>query len=232
MAGADQLAPNAKDSGCYVEWAEGGSAAGSGVHLSSQTSLATSGGSASSRTTSFGSFSLAIPRIASSARKAASDSILDSSHPSATNGGGGGGGGGAPQNRHRRTRLAMALLFSADGSVPIDPSIPAIQSARQLVFDQFALVELFVQRLQIGVLKAYSSRAHFHHLIQEAISRFDTDMDHLANGGGSGGSGGTATVGGCLLVTADPALRQDMGQRFMNDWESIVNETDTKLTRL
>lgn len=86
-----------KDSG-YVEWAEGGG--GSNACFNSGISLATSG--ASSRT-SFGSISLTIPHIAS-ARKAVSDSILENSNPSMPD--------CRPQNRSRKTRLAMALLFS------------------------------------------------------------------------------------------------------------------------
>lgn len=96
--GADKLASAPKDSG-YVEWAEVGG--GSSACFHSGLSLATSG--ASSRT-SFSSISLTIPRIAS-ARKAASDSILENSNSSSSS-------DGQAQNRSRKTRLAMALLFS------------------------------------------------------------------------------------------------------------------------
>ena len=92
---AEKLASAPSDSG-YVEWAEERDGCwGSGI------SSTTSG--ASSRT-SFGSVSLIIPRIASSARKAASDSILENGNPISSN--------GQQQNRSRKTRLAMALLFS------------------------------------------------------------------------------------------------------------------------
>ncbi len=96
---ADKLASAPTDSG-YVEWTEDRGGNGSACWGSGISSLAPSG--ASSRT-SFGSVSLIIPRIAS-ARKAASDSILENGNPSLSN--------GQPQNRSRKTRLAMALLFS------------------------------------------------------------------------------------------------------------------------
>jgi hypothetical protein len=99
---ADKLANAPKDSGYMETWVEGGAEGNSSSACwSSGISLATSG--ASSRT-SFGSGSLIIPRIAS-ARKAASDSLLNSANPNPSH-------GNQPQNRNHKTRLAMALFFS------------------------------------------------------------------------------------------------------------------------
>lgn len=106
------------------------------------------------------------------------------------------------------------------------------RSARQVVFDQFSLVEHFVQRLQLGVLRAYSSRTNFHNFIQEAIGRFEKDMGYLVNAPNH-----TELPAYYVLVASDSSLaaaaaRHQMAQRFMTNWESIVSETDTKLTRL
>lgn len=101
-------------------------------------------------------------------------------------------------------------------------------SARDVVFGQFSLVEHFVQRLQLGVLRAYSSRSNFHNFIQEAICRFEKDMDHLVNAPRCSDPPAYLT----LAASADYPSRQQMAQRFMMSWESIVTETDTKLTRL
>ena len=91
-----------------------------------------------------------------------------------------------------------------------------------MVFEHFSLVEHFIQRLQHNVLRAYFSRTRFHLLIQEAIRQFETDVQHV--------SSPTADVPVYLaLVSPSP---QQVAQRFMATWETLIAETDTKLTHL
>ncbi|XP_057365857.1 uncharacterized protein LOC130686728 [Daphnia carinata] len=208
---ADKLANAPKDSGYVETWAEGGGSNNSAC-WSSGISLATSGGSSR---TSFASGSLVIPRIASG-RKTVSDSLLNNSNQGSSH-------DHQPQNRNHKTRLAMALLF------PPTEELKEI-STREVVFGPNAsLVEHFVQRLQLGVLRAYASRTNFHNFIQEAISQFEKDMARLVNAWKC-----TAIPTCSMALDADSSAicnRQQMAQRFMTNWESIVTETDTKLTR-
>lgn len=104
-------------------------------------------------------------------------------------------------------------------------------STREVVFGPNAsVVDHFAQRLQLGVLRAYSSRTNFHSFIQEAISQFEKDMARLVN------AAKCTEIPACFMAldAASSAIcnRQQMAQRFMTNWESIVTETDTKLTRL
>lgn len=234
---ADKLANAPKDSGYVETWAEGGGGNNSAC-WSSGISLATSGGSSR---TSFASGSLVIPRIASG-RKTVSDSLLNNSSQSSSH-------DHQPQNRNHKTRLAMALLFSPPEELKEMQVYSTVfflkfnsnynkenfficnSSTREVVFGPNAsVVDHFVQRLQLGVLRAYSSRTNFHSFIQEAISQFEKDMARLVN------AAKCTEIPACFMAldAASSAIcnRQQMAQRFMTNWESIVTETDTKLTRL
>ena len=103
-------------------------------------------------------------------------------------------------------------------------------SAREVVFGQNApLMEHFIQRLQLGVLKSYSSRTNFHNFIHEAISQFEKDMNRLVNAPRC-----TETPACSMIMSSSfsTSNRRQMARRFMTNWESIVTDTDTKLTRL
>ena len=91
-------------------------------------------------------------------------------------------------------------------------------------------MEHFVQRFQYGVLRAYSSRQNFMNLIHEAIVQFGRDVDNLS-------AAYNKTPAYLILTPAsgDPdrtSSRDQVAENFMTRWDSIVTETDTKLTHL
>ena len=84
----------------------------------------------------------------------------------------------------------------------------------------------FVQRLQYGVLRAYASRNHFLTFIHEALFTFEKDLMNII-------SGLTKTDYPVYLSLSNPQSKSSqVAQTFMTNWESIIKETDTKMTRL
>lgn len=84
----------------------------------------------------------------------------------------------------------------------------------------------FVQRLQYGVLRAYASRNHFLTFIQEALFTFEKDLVNIINGS-------TESESPVYLSLSSPQSRSSVvAQTFMANWEYIIKETDTKMTRL
>ena len=92
--------------------------------------------------------------------------------------------------------------------------------------EQFALIEHFVQRLQYGVIRAYWSRNHFHRFILEAASHFERDVNDVLL------FPKDAAPPAYISLARACADRQQVAERFMIDWQSVVDETETKLTRL
>jgi len=146
--------------------------------------------------TSFSSVSLPIPKIASS-RKAVSDSLLLN----------------VPVNRTRKIRLAVALLF-----LPCE-DLKEI-SMREIIFEQFPLVEQFLQRLQLGVLRAYSSRNSFLMYISDAIRQFHKDVSHIYS----------PYIENPAYFHLPTQKSSAFARDFMSQMESVVSQTDTKLT--
>lgn len=99
-----------------------------------------------------------------------------------------------------------------------------------MIFEQFSLAEHFIQRLQHNVLRAYFSRTRFPALIQEAIRQFETDLANVL----SLTTYPNADVPVYLTLASSPSQSssQEVAQRFMNSWETVIAETDTKLTHL
>ena len=223
-SGIDKAASSTTDSG-YTEQTEGSN----GSTCWSSSSLVDNRSGSTSQN-SFGSFSLAIPRIPS-ARKAVSDSLLNNK-PSEGCG-------------NRKVRLAVALLFlpsndhqSQDMFVIFEFTLSYnrhkltvyyccfFRSVRDIIFEQFSLMDHFVQRLQYGVLRAYASRNHFLTFIHEALFTFEKDLMNII-------SGLTKTDYPVYLSLSNPQSKSSqVAQTFMTNWESIIKETDTKMTRL
>ena len=84
----------------------------------------------------------------------------------------------------------------------------------------------FVQRLQYGVLRAYASRNHFLTFIHEAILTFEKDLVNIIQGPK------TEYPVYLSLSSQSQSKPSVVAQRFMANWESIIKETDTKLTNL
>lgn len=104
------------------------------------------------------------------------------------------------------------------------------RSARDVVLDEFGVMEHFVQRLQHGVTRAYWSRNHFQVLVREALAQFERDLNAVL--ALALNARPPAYVSLHRASRRDCAHEQQVAQRFMTDWESVINETDTKLTRL
>lgn len=100
------------------------------------------------------------------------------------------------------------------------------RSTRDLVQEQFALIEHFVQRLQDGVIRAYWSRNHFQTFILEAMSHFERNLSDVLL------FPKDAAPPAYIALSRACTERQQAAERFMIDWESVVDETETKLTRL
>ena len=79
-------------------------------------------------------------------------------------------------------------------------------------------------RLQLGVLRAYSSRNNFTTFIHDAIRQFDKDFDNLC----------TPYIENPAYfeLLPSPKCQNIVAHHLMVQMESIVTETDTKLTRL
>ena len=156
-------------------------------------------------------------------------------------------------NQNRKVRLAIALLFNPSdqarkellvarwtdsrGRFPsrdcwLSPFF--CRSVRDIAFDHFSLAEHFMQRLQHNVLRAYYSRSHFPALIQEAIRIFERDLKNVMSSASSSDDP-IADVPVYLALastTAATSNAQQVAHRFMTHWESVIVETDTKLTHL
>ena len=92
--------------------------------------------------------------------------------------------------------------------------------------ENFGLIEHFMQRLQLGVLRAISSRIHFGTLMHEAVDQFGRDLANLRC------SYNETPAYSILIEAPGPLTSKLVANRFMTQWESIVSETDTKLTHL
>lgn len=104
-------------------------------------------------------------------------------------------------------------------------------SLRDIVFHHFSLLEHFVQRLQHNVLRAYFSRTRFQGLIQEAIRQFESDIQHVSSSSSSSSLNSDLPVY-LALISSLKSASQQVSQRFMATWETVITETDTKLTHL
>jgi len=106
------------------------------------------------------------------------------------------------------------------------------RSLRDIVFHHFSLLEHFVQRLQHNVLRAYFSRTRFQGLIQEAIRQFESDVQHVSSSSSSSSSLNSDLPVYLALLSSLKSASQQVSQRFMATWETVITETDTKLTHL
>jgi len=93
---------------------------------------------------------------------------------------------------------------------------------REIIFEQFSLVEQFLQRLQLGVLRAYSSRNNFSTYINDAIRQFHKDISHIYS----------PYIGNPAYLSLPTQKNSAVARDFMSQMESIVTQTDTKSTHL
>lgn len=153
---------------------------------------------------SLSSVCLPIPRIGSSStRKIHCDSLLLNN---------------VKVNRARKVRLAIALLFPPP---PSSDNAAKQISMRDIIFEQFCLVEHFVVRLQLGVLRAYSSRNNFLLFIDDAMRQFHRDLANMRS---------PYMEKPAYLHLPSPHSNSSMAVDFMTQMESLVTQTDTKLT--
>ena len=91
-----------------------------------------------------------------------------------------------------------------------------------------------MQRLQNGVLRAYASRNSFLALITEAVDQMDKDLANLTTSYTRTPVYLDMSAGiGIGAASASAARRKSpAADKFMTCWESIVAQTDTKLTHL
>lgn len=93
---------------------------------------------------------------------------------------------------------------------------------REIIFEQFSLVEQFLQRLQLGVLRAYSSRNNFSKYINDAIRQFHKDISHIYS----------SYIENPAYLHLPTRKSSTVAHDFMSQMESVVAQTDTKLTHL
>ena len=84
-------------------------------------------------------------------------------------------------------------------------------------------MEHFVVRLQLGVLRAYSSRNNFLLFIDDAMRQFHRDLANMRS---------PYMEKPAYLHLPSPHSNSSMAVDFMTQMESLVTQTDTKLTHL